>query len=62
MGVEHVITKSEFTYLFHYSDRLSRWQDYIEAGAKVYCYDGSIPCDVFIFDETAYSSLPSHNK
>lgn len=54
MEAVHVITKNEFTYLLDYPDRLARWRDYIEAGATVYCYDGSIPCNVFTFDETAY--------
>lgn len=54
MRVEHVITESEFTYLLDYPERLERWRDYIEAGANVYCYAGSVPCNLLIFDDTLY--------
>lgn len=54
MHVEHVITDSEFNYLLDHPDRLKRWRDYIEAGAKVYCHKGSVPCNLLIFDETLY--------
>lgn len=54
MYVEHVITDSEFNYLLDHPDRLKRWRDYIEAGAKVYCHKGSVPCNLLIFDETLY--------
>lgn len=54
MRVEHVITESEFAYLLDHPDRLGRWRDYIEAGANVYCYGGSVPCNLLIFDDTLY--------
>lgn len=54
MRVQHVITESEFMYLLDYPDRLDRWRDYIEAGANVYRYAGSVPCNLLIFDDTLY--------
>lgn len=54
MRVEHVITEGEFTYLLNYPNRLDRWRDYIEAGANVYRYAGSVPCNLLIFDDTLY--------
>jgi predicted transcriptional regulator len=54
MHAEHVINESEYTYLLQYPNRLTRWREYIEAGANVYCYDGAVPCNVMIFDETVY--------
>lgn len=54
MQVEHVITDAEFNYLLDHPDRLKRWRQYIEAGANVYCYEGSVPCNLLIIDETLY--------
>jgi len=52
LDTEHVITEEELNYLHNNPERLSRWQKYVEAGANVYCYDGQLPCFLFIFDET----------
>ncbi|WP_318569030.1 hypothetical protein [Salinigranum marinum] len=54
MRAEHVITESEYTYLLAYPNRLTRWREYVEAGANVYCYSDAVPCNVMIFDETVY--------
>lgn len=54
MRTEHVITESEYTYLLHYPNRLTRWREYVQAGANVYCYSDTVPCNVMIFDETVY--------
>jgi hypothetical protein len=47
-----VITNEELQYLLDHPDRLPRWRDYLEAGANVYLYDGQIPCNLFVLDET----------
>lgn len=52
LSTEHVITDDELSYLLDQSDRLPRWREYIEAGANVYRYDGQIPCNLFVFDDT----------
>lgn len=52
LQTKHVITVEELNVLRQDVDRANRWKKYVEAGADLYCYDGSIPCIVFIFDET----------
>lgn len=54
LTVEHVISGSEFAYLHDHPERLPRWRDYIKAGANVYRYDGPVPCNLVILDETVY--------
>lgn len=53
-GIEtkHVITDGELDYLLDNPDRLRRWREYVDAGANVYRYDGQIPCNLFVFDDT----------
>lgn len=48
----HVITVEELEYLRADPDRRSRWHEYLEAGGNVYCYDGDIPCNLIVFDES----------
>jgi predicted transcriptional regulator len=52
LSTKHIITDGELTVLRQNADRVSRWQTYIEAGANLYCYDGHIPCNVLVIDET----------
>lgn len=54
MRVEHVISESEYAYLRDDPERAARWREYIEAGANVYRYDGTVPCNFVILDETVY--------
>lgn len=54
LSVEHVISEDEFVYVRDRPERARRWREYIEAGANVYCYDGTVPCNFLIFDETVY--------
>lgn len=54
MRVEHVISEGEYAYLLDYPARLLRWREYIEAGANVYCYGGTVPCNVMILDGRVY--------
>lgn len=48
----HVITDAELTVLLKEPNRAARWQAYVEAGANLYCYDGQIPCNLLVIDET----------
>ncbi|SEO77821.1 IclR helix-turn-helix domain-containing protein [Halogranum amylolyticum] len=52
LQTKHVITADELDVLRQDTDRSTRWKKYVGAGANLYCYDGSIPCILFIFDET----------
>lgn len=52
LHTEHVVTEGELAYLRDHPERLRRWRAYLEAGANVYRYDGTIPCNLFVFDET----------
>jgi predicted transcriptional regulator len=52
MTVEHVISGPEFAYVRDDPERASRWHEYIDAGANVYCYDDGVPCNLLVFDET----------
>lgn len=54
MRVEHIISEGEYMYLLDYPDRLQRWREYIDAGANVYCYAGTVSCNLMIFDGTTY--------
>lgn len=48
----HVITLEELSYLRSDPKRLPRWREYVRAGGNLYCYDGDIPCNLLVFDET----------
>lgn len=52
LTTEHVITRGELDYVREQAERLRRWRAYLAAGAKVYCYDGEIPCNLFVLDKT----------
>lgn len=52
METKHVITDGELEYLLDRPDRSTNWREYVEAGANVYRYDGQIPCNLFVFDDT----------
>lgn len=48
----HVITAEELAYLRDQPDRVHRWREYVEGGANLYCFDGAIPCNLLVFDDT----------
>lgn len=48
----HVITDRELAVLLEDADRASRWREYVEAGANLYCYEGQIPCNLLVIDDT----------
>lgn len=50
----HVITDGELSVLLGDPGRAARWQAYVEAGANLYCYDGQIPCNLLVIDETVF--------
>ena len=52
LRTEHVIAEGELAVLGENAERASRWQAYVEAGADLYCYDGPIPCNLLVIDET----------
>lgn len=54
LTTNHVITDGELAALRRHPDRLSCWQTYVEAGANLYCYEGSIPCNLLVIDETVF--------
>jgi len=54
LSAKHIITDDELAVLRQNADRTSRWQTYIEAGANLYCYDGCIPCNLLVIDETVF--------
>lgn len=53
-AVEHVVSDGEFAYVRDHPERAPRWREYVEAGANVYRYDGTIPCNLVVLDETVY--------
>lgn len=52
MTIRNVLTDDLITYLQNRDDQISCWQEYIEGRARVYRYEGRIPCNVFVIDET----------
>ncbi|WP_256297367.1 helix-turn-helix transcriptional regulator [Haloarchaeobius salinus] len=52
LTAEHVLAGGLVEYLREQKKQPPRWMEYIEAGATVYCYDGHIPCNLFITDKT----------
>lgn len=50
----HVITDAELDVLRREPNRAARWRTYVEAGADLYCYDGPIPCNLLVIDETVF--------
>ena len=52
LTAEHVLAGGLVEYLRKRKKEPPRWRQYIEAGAIVYSYDGHIPCNLFMMDET----------
>jgi hypothetical protein len=52
LTAEHVLAGGLIEHLREHSDGPPQWHDYITAGARVYYYDGHIPCNLFIVDGT----------
>lgn len=54
MTVDYVISEEVVEYLSGHSERRERWLDTIEAGADLWLWEGPIPCNLWIFDETVW--------
>lgn len=52
LTTEHVITEDELAYIAEQPDRVSRWREYLDADVDVFCYDGDVPCNLFVIGET----------
>lgn len=47
-----ILTEKLLKYLQNQSEQVPLWREYISAGADVYCYEGEVPCHLFVVDET----------
>lgn len=47
-----VLTERVVGYILDQPEQIPLWGEYITGGASVYCYEGEIPCHLFIVDET----------
>jgi len=52
LKTEHVINKDGLDVLKDDRNRASRWATYMDAGATVHRYDGRIPCNLLVVDES----------
>jgi predicted transcriptional regulator len=52
LTAEHVLAGGLIEHLRDHPDGPPQWHDYITAGARVYYYDGHIPCNLFVVDDT----------
>lgn len=52
LAAEHVLAGGLVPYLRDHPRGPPPWRAYLEAGACVYEYDGHIPCNLFVIDET----------
>lgn len=59
-----VLTEELVDYLCTRSERQKRWDKNIKAGADVYRYEGDIPCNLLVIDDTVFikSSRPESVK
>lgn len=54
LSSEHVVTPGVLPELRMNDERQRRWQEYLTAGADLYLYEGDIPCNLFIMDDTVF--------
>jgi hypothetical protein len=54
LTAEYVFTEELVEYLDNKADRRTRWQQYIENGARVSRYTGQIPCNLWVVDEFVF--------
>lgn len=52
LSTEHVINADGLDALTDDRNRASRWASYTDAGATVYRYEGRIPCNLLVVDES----------
>lgn len=48
----YVLTGELVDYLRDQPERRERWRDCLEAGVEAHRYEGDLPCNLFVFDET----------
>lgn len=51
---EHVLAGGLVDYLREHPEGPPDWRAYLENGARVYDYDGHVPCNLFVVDETVF--------
>jgi predicted transcriptional regulator len=54
MTFEYVLTRDVLEYLSTHTERRERWLDTVEAGADLWVWEGAIPCNLWIFDDTVW--------
>lgn len=54
MSFDYVLTLDVLEYLSSHPERRERWLDSIEAGADLWAWEGTIPCNLWIFDDTVW--------
>jgi predicted transcriptional regulator len=54
MTVDYVITEDVIEFLSGHPERRERWVQTIEAGADLWAWEGPIPCNLWIFDDTVW--------
>lgn len=54
MSVDYVLTLEVLEYLSDDPERRGRWADTIDAGADLWVLEGTIPCNLWIFDDTVW--------
>jgi len=52
LTMEAVLTDGLVTYLRDEANASPRWREFLEAGSRIYRYDGRLPCNLFVVDET----------
>ena len=54
MTVDYVITEDVIEFLSSHPERRERWMQTIESGADLWVWEGPIPCNLWIFDDTVW--------
>lgn len=54
MTFDCVLTREVLEYLGTHTERRERWLDIIETGADLWVWEGAIPCNLWIFDDTVW--------
>ncbi|WP_436924570.1 helix-turn-helix transcriptional regulator [Halosimplex amylolyticum] len=52
LTVECVVSAEIVEYMRARPDRQTRWREMIEGGASLFRYEGVVPCNMYIFDDT----------
>lgn len=52
LTAEYVVADEIIEYIRARSNRQTRWREMIEGGASVFRYEETIPCNMYIFDDT----------